>query len=204
MGPDGLVPQFDKKSDEEFCPDEVTPRDNKGHCHDDDVVVEPTETFTIEVTGDIFGTDDGGVAQVVYTNASGGGPRALGVYLKLSDDILAQVTCGVDDLLPAQPNPPLPDPLFGNLSFGNFLNDYIIIFFDYMGAQHWFESPAGAVVGSDELPEPWPPILDHPVTVQTTGEWRMHTRGQNHQDGCTGEGVGITWTALVTNTTPQS
>ncbi len=35
VGPDGLVPQFDRKSDDQFCLDGVTLRD-KGHCHGDD------------------------------------------------------------------------------------------------------------------------------------------------------------------------
>ena len=58
VGPDGLVPQFDKKGTEgDLCPDgiqNVGPfRDAKGHCHGDDEP-DPVEdaTFTADFTGE--------------------------------------------------------------------------------------------------------------------------------------------------------
>ena len=49
MGPDGLVPQFDKKGDPGPCPDpSELDRDPKGHCHDDDAgdpVIDPGTLF---------------------------------------------------------------------------------------------------------------------------------------------------------------
>ena len=50
-GPDGLVPQFDKPSDDN--PNCKVP-DAKGHCHSDEVVVEDATfegTFTVDVIG---------------------------------------------------------------------------------------------------------------------------------------------------------
>ena len=185
---DGAGPQFQKPScrmDQNSSPSCNPP--------------EPTDIFEVKVTGDIFSTNVDGDMGVVYP-ASGGGPRALDFQLDISSIFDADadaVTCGVGD------SSKLPDPLVGNFSFGNFLNDYIVIFFDHNEAQHHFLSPAGAVVGSDELPEPWPPAPgDPPVLIQTTGEWTMHTKGKNHTDGCTGEGVGIKWVAELKNITP--
>jgi hypothetical protein len=39
--------------------------------------------------------------------------------------------------------------------------------------------------------------------TQDTGEWGIHTKGKNHQNGCTGEGgpLSIEWEAVVTNIT---
>ena len=184
-----LVPQFDKKDFTSGRCDGVDPID--GHCHDHDVVVEePTDTFTIKVTGDIFTTNDDGDMGVVY-EAFGGGPRAVDVQLKLSLDMRNAVTCGLADL---------DDPLIGNLVFGNFLIDAIALNFDHNLAQHHFSSHT-------ELPDsPWPPLPGTTVTVGPdvelgSGEWGIQTKGKNHRDGCTGEGVGIEWTAVVKNIT---
>ena len=192
----GAGPQFDKKKDERECDVGVL---RNGHCHDTEEQAS-TEIFTVKLTGDdIFsvGTNiDGGEEGLYETNDRFDAVRVRGFQMELSDVILDAVFCGVDDLPSDQTD--LPNPLTGNLGFGNFLDDYIILFFDYNGAEHWFESQI------DEL-DPWPPtVAGGPVTVtQGTGEWSMNTKGKNHQDGCTGEGgpLSIEWEAEVTNIT---
>ena len=169
-----------------------------GHCHDTESTEEATDTFTVKVTGNIFSVGSNIGMEGLYEANDRFGVRVRDIFQLDISSILGEVTCGVGD------SSKLPDPLVGNFSFANFLNDYIIIFFDYEGAEHWFSSPAGAVPGSDELPEPWPPTVDDgTVTIQTTGEWTMHTKGKNHKRGCTGEGGpgSITWTAEVKNIT---
>ena len=198
-GPDGLVPQFNKPLDisEEDCDD--LPGfifDEKGHCHAGEVVAEPTDIYHVWVTGDIFTTNDAGDMGVVY-EAFGGGPRAVDVQLRLSQVMLDAVTCGVDD----GPSD-LREPLKGNLVFGNFLIDSIALNFNHNLAEHHFSSHT-------ELPDsPWPPLPGDTVTVgpgvgSGSGEWGLQTKGQNHRDGCTGEGVGINWVAVITNVTPM-
>ena len=51
-GGSGTVGALDKPSDEEFCPDGVTPRDPKGHCHGDDTGDGGTvpDTFDVSVS----------------------------------------------------------------------------------------------------------------------------------------------------------
>ncbi len=82
--------------------------------------------------------------------------------------------------------------------FGNFLIDSIALNFDHNLAQHHFSSHT-------ELPDtPWPPLPGVTVIVESgSGEWGVQTKGKNHRDGCTGEGVGIEWVAEVTNITGQ-
>ena len=208
---DGAGPQFDKRGDPgALCGGAGGPvRDEKGHCHGDEETTEgPVYTVKVtSVTNDIFsvGTNiTDGEVDGLY-EASGFGPQTMGFRLNISS-ILDGVTCGVDDvradLLPL--SDALPDPLIGNFTFGDFLDDYIVIFFNYMGAEHHFLSPAG--VGElGELPETWPPTgIGQAVEVKDlNGEWTMYTKGRNHQKGCTGEGGPasnnpIKWTATVT------
>ena len=194
---DGLVPQFDKKGT-----GDCATKPHNLHCHGD--VEEPTEDpiYTVKATGDIFsvGTNITDGEDGLY-EASGYGPQAMDFQLDISFILDADpdaVTCGLDEATD------LRDPLIGNFMFGDFLSDYIVIFFDHNKAQHHFLSPAG-VGGLDDLPETWPPTVDDgPVTVtQSTGEWTMYTKGKNHREGCTGEGGpgSIKWEAEVTNIT---
>ena len=84
VGPDGLVPQFDQKSNDPFCPDGVTSRDNKGHCHGDD--------------GDTGGDDPGSpfyqytfTSSVITTDPS----TAIGVRGSPSGNNVS-LSCGVE------------------------------------------------------------------------------------------------------------
>ena len=142
-------------------------------------------TYTVKVTGNIFSTDDVGRVGVLY-DANGNGVTAMGFQMDISS-ILDAVTC-------AEGHSPLPDVLKGNLSFGNFLNDYIILFFVHNDSEHWFQ------MGLDELPETWPATMtvNEVFVTQSTGEWSIQNQGKNHRDGCTGEGVGIEWEVTVT------
>ena len=88
------------------------------------------------------------------------------------------------------------DATAGRFSLTPFATPYLILFFEHNEADHWFQSLL-------VLPDPWPPTMlgqTEAVTVTSTelGEWSINTKGKNHQDGCTGEGVGIAWEAPVT------
>ena len=182
---DGPGPQFAK-------PGVCNPPQDPPHpsCKPPDEDPPEVPTFTVKVTGDIFSTNDAGGLDVLY-DATGGTVRVNGFQLQLSGDMLDLVTCAVGDDLDD-----LPDPLIGTFQIWNFLNDYISLSFEHNFADHWFSS------SSVELPDSWPPTtVGQEVTVRSLlppGEWGLQTTGKNHRDGCTGEGVGISWEAIVT------
>ncbi len=205
VGPDG--PQFDKKGTG-TCDAATNPANPAfpGHCH---VFEEQarTDTFTVKLTGDdIFSVGSNiGMEGLYETNPNEGCAAVCvrGFQMKLSSVILDAVTCGVDDLPSDLPRGDDGEVvLTGSLGFGNFLNDYIILVFDHNGAEHYFQSQT-------ELPDGWPQNTgpgDILNVTQGTGEWKMDTKGKNHQKGCTGEGGPdtnnpIAWTAEVTNIT---
>ncbi len=186
VGLEGLGPELDKRGS-----GSCAAAASGGHCHGDE---EATE-FTVKVTGDIFSV--GGFVDGVdgLYEATRNGVRARGFQLDISS-IFNAVTCAEGGELPF-----LPNPLTGTLGFGNFLNDYIILFFEYNGADHYFQSQ----IDDLDNPDPWPPtVAEGTRTVtQGTGEWSIQNQDKNHRDGCTGEsGPGsITWEAEVTNIT---
>ncbi len=198
VGPEGLGPEFDKpvKSPGD-CLALGRVLDEDGHCHDTEEQAS-TEIFTVRLTGnDIFGVGSNiGMEGLYETNERFDAVSVRGFQMVLSSVILDAVTCAEGGELSA-----LPDPLIGKLSFGNFLNDYIILFFEYNGAEHYFQSQ----IDDLDNPDPWPPTVEGgPVTVtQGTGQWSIQNQGKNHRDGCTGEGGpgSITWEAEVTNIT---
>ena len=180
---DGLVPQFAKPD----CGTTAT----HASCKPPD---EPIETFTVKVTGAIFsvGTNIYGGEEGLY-EAHGPAVKVVDLQLNISS-IRTALSCAEGSGLSV-----LGSVLTGNLVFGNFLIDNIALNFDHNLAQHHFSSHT-------ELPDTWPPLPGETFTVESgSGEWGVQTKGKNHQDGCTGEGVFVNpmpaWTAEVTNIT---
>ena len=84
----------------------------------------------------------------------------------------------------------------GLFIFGDSESDHLRLSFKFThnDANHWVQLLA-------EVPFNWPPLAaaPNPVTLVPTdnGDWEVKTRGKNSQNGCTGSGGGITWTATI-------
>ena len=71
---------------------------------------------------------------------------------------------------------------------------FIIFFFTYNGIKH-----ALNLDGTITTPANWLPTTSNTVTERpaTSGTWEVTAQGKNHQNGCTGEGVGLVFTSTV-------
>ena len=160
---------------------------NNGHCHSDE---DPAIYRISFVDSDIFAVDG-----PYDTNDRLGAVKVRDIFQMNISFLLQEgwgVTCGGDAL---------PDVLTGSLSLTPFDIPALLLRFEHNGAEHYVQSLS-------TLPDTWPPT-DPNVTVEVkdkNGQWEITTKGQNHRDGCTGEGGPdsknpeniIHWTARVT------
>ena len=95
-----------------------------------------------------------------------------------------KVTCGG--------NPLPPVVVEARFSLTSFAIPQLLLFFEHNDVEHWIESLSD--VGEDWVPTG----IGQEVTVKDlNGQWEVRTRGKKNQNGCTGEGGGINWTATV-------
>ena len=186
VGPDGLVPQFDKPRS--FC---KNPTDGC-HCHDDE---EPTEVprYRIRLTGKIFSVgsnieDDEEFEGLYDTNHPVGHETVKDIFKMDVTFFKTKLTCLLGG-----------EVIMGTFGLTPFANPYLFLFFEHNGAEHY-------ILSLSDLPDPWPPTVDTPTVTVTdlNGEWEVTSQGKNHRDACTGEGVGIDWSATVTLLTPPA
>ena len=132
VGPDGLVPQFDKPRS--FC---ENPTDG-GHCHDDE---EPTvvPTYRIKLTGNIssvggFSVDD--VDGFYDTNHPVGHVTVKDSFKMDVTFFRGKLTC----LLGREVDDPKPDTIIGTFSLTPFATPALHFRFELNGAEHLIQS----------------------------------------------------------------
>ena len=169
-----LAVDCDKKPDNPNC--------NGGGGGDDDL-----QRFDITIAGPHISS-----ATPQTTNGPKGGLLVKGFTLDLKDFFEFKLTCGGD-------TPNITGPQTGNVSFleGSAGSSGHAEF--HFGFTHEGIRQGLSLKGIITDPGNWPPATgtSNSMTEDPGGPWKVTASGRNHQAGCTGEGVGITWTALI-------
>ena len=169
VGPDGLVPQFSHR--EGSC--------QGHHRHDPGCdVIRGRPQYFVDVKVDFVGSG-------LTTPVRGGEIIANDFDADLTFFVNQGLTCGGNAL--TTPKEGTFTILAGD--------DHLHLGFSFM------HNEAKHHIGLLETTKPdiWPPTLDNDQTFgETNGSWGLSSQGRNHQNGCTGEGSNITWSATVT------